>query len=140
MSDPVALTVLALELDGVTAEQLGRRYAADVVVDFIGRRCVARDTAREIIAEHHAQRQQLADRRAEQLAESKRRGNPLRRRVQALQARQQIDVGGDLSRSALASMLLDDHDDHMAAADRRIAEYARPGDGYTMHSLTGADQ
>lgn len=126
MSDPVALSVLPvlqLEFPGVSVEQLASRYANDIVLDYIGRRCLPRDRAREIILDHRARAQQLADQRAEQRAERRRRGDPIRRRITALRARQQVDIDGDLSRSALATLMAEDASAREASTDRRMAEF-----------------
>jgi hypothetical protein len=95
MSDPVPLSHLLLEglgdsLYGPSIEALQAQITAQghpVIVDYVGRRCVSRDVARILLAEHHQALQAQRQAAEEHRLELARHGNPYRQRVEALMAR-----------------------------------------------------
>ena len=134
------MVTVAAEI-GATADELAARLADDVVVDDVtGLRVVPTQRARVYLAALRAAQQAQADRRAAALAEARRRPNPTRERVKALQARESTgDPFADVLRDHLEGRL-----DHAAAgqaraapqrAHRRTAIPPDPKPGVTMQSI-----
>ena len=128
MSETVALSVLALELP-VTADELAHRYPDLITEDFLGRRAISRTDAKQILADHRAQQQQLADQRAETIAQRRRQGDPVRAKVRALLARTDEPTG-----NALVDMLSRDPDNAFARSSAAMDEQL--SGVMTMHSRT----
>jgi hypothetical protein len=86
----VPLSLIALELQDVTADQLAKQFADSLIIaDDLGRRCVAAPVARELI-ETEAKRRHAA-------AESARRREVARKeRFRKLAARRPVPAGVDL--------------------------------------------
>lgn len=136
----IPLSHLALEIDA-SADELAERLGDRVAVDDIGRRCVDRTLAGVMIAAYHAEKQaqqEREQRRNEQAAARRqvmaRQHQQLLDRVKAVQMRQQIDVDGDLSKSALATMTADDLESKLARSSNRMDDFL--GGGFTRHPLT----
>lgn len=110
--DPAAwipLSELALEGFGhadtvdVRIRNLRHDLSEDLLLDDIGRACVPRSVARQMFADR-AQAVRDADaQRAAERAEAKARGNPLRDRIRALQARETLgDPLADMKQDEIA--------------------------------------
>jgi len=140
----VPLSVLALEVDA-SADQLAVRFAAETLVDDLGRVCVDRPTAAALIAEHQAH-QRAAAAAAEQ-AERDRATQPAAaaareaedRAAAAREARQREILAADPDLDALTLMRMTSGDDGgLGRAGRRWDELAaaeRRGDYGVMHRL-----
>jgi hypothetical protein len=150
MGDPIPLSHLLLEglsqsLDALEAEILAAGHP--IVIDYVGRRAVARDTARELIAQHQARLQAQADHEAAQAehqaaererAERQRAAEDRARQVRAERQRQLLRDNPGMS--AIEVMLADNSDpDRTTPAGRRFDEIIaaeRRGDLGTFHRIS----
>jgi hypothetical protein len=125
----VPLSVLALDLFA-TADQLAAQHGDQTLVDDLGRVCVDRDTARDLITQHRAQLQAQADLDAAQAEQQRVEAERLAaqyaandRARQARAQRQRELLRDDPSLSALEVMLaLDNDPDERTPAGRRFDE------------------
>ena len=83
MSDPIPLSVLALEKGLPPADVLARQYADQIVTDYVGRDCFPRDVAKQILERCRAEIAARQAREAERLAEARRRVNLDHQRLRA---------------------------------------------------------
>lgn len=145
MKDSVPLVLVAGEIDE-PIDALAQRLDAEVMLGVAGVRHVDVGLAERLIEQHRdrqqAQREQAqlrreqdAARRAAQAARAK----ADRDRVRAIQARQQIDVDGDLSASAFATLTADDESSRLARAGRRMDEYLGGRDGTLTYRRVSPD-
>jgi hypothetical protein len=119
MKDNLLIPLSHLALDaGATADELARRYADVVLTDDLGRVCIDREIARELIAVHQAR--VAAQAAAERERAERDRANiagqlgPLRARVQALKARaEKMHRVGHSDMSAYEMMCANDEQDRL---------------------------
>lgn len=128
------LTLIALEIGG-DADALAVKFADAVTFDDAAMRCVPTDTAHQFVTDHRAAVQAQRERRAAQEAELRRRPNPLRERVRALQRAQERFEGSDLP--ALAVMTAGDLETRLESSGRHMDELLTGESHY--HSLTGKE-
>lgn len=125
MSEPMPLSQLLLEpeLAGITVEQLAREHAADIKLDYFGRKALPRHIARQVLDAYRAQRQTLADQHAQRAAERRRRSDNAaqRRRAQALRERDRAALAVDPTIDAFALMVGSDTEAAMDRAGERDA-------------------
>lgn len=123
MSDPMPLSQLLLEpeLAGITFERLAREHAAEIELDWLGRKCLARPVARRVLDDYRRQRDQLAAERAERSAEVRRRSNDdaQRRRAEALRERDRAALAIDPTLDAFTVMVGADTEAAMDRAGER---------------------
>ena len=128
MSDPVPLSHVQLETD-IPVEQLAREHADFVVEDFLGRLCLPRQIAREVIVGHrerlrvHAVERQEYRQRSSAIAQREREG--MRERLAARGRRDAAVLAGDGSLSALQLMMSSDVERRLDARGQREARLAR---------------
>lgn len=125
MSDPMPLSELLLEpeLAGITFERLAREHAADIKLDYFGRKALPRHIARQVLDTYRAQQQRLAAERAERSAEARRRCDDVaqRRRAEAIRERDRAALAVDPTLSAFALMVGSDTEAAMDRAGERDA-------------------
>jgi hypothetical protein len=133
MSDPIPLSHLVLEGLGqnlygpASADVLEGQITAQghpVVTDYVGRKCVSRDVAKILLAEHHEQLEAQRQAAEEHRLEAARRGNPALARVQAIIADQsRRRASGDTEGlSAYAVMTADHHEQRLNESGRHLDE------------------
>jgi hypothetical protein len=135
MSDPIPLSALVLEglggnLHGPPNVETLQQRICDagypVIVDWIGRKCVSRDVARILLAEHHEAIEAARQAAEETRLENIRRGDPPHiRRVRAIQAAQTASrANGQLDGVSAHAVLTADHfDERMARSSERLDDY-----------------
>ena len=125
MSDPIPLSHLLLEpeLAGITAEQLARDHAGEIELDYVGRKCLPRPVARQVLDGYRRQRDRRAAERAERSAEARRRSDEVaqRRRAEALRERDRAALAENPTLDAFALMVGSDTEAAMDRAGERDA-------------------
>lgn len=103
MSDPVTVTSLLAEpeFNDYTRERFISEHTASIITDFVGRPAINRDDAKRILDVARAERQRLAEARAERAAETRERIDAIRRRQPSARGGVPATPGS----SALADML-----------------------------------
>ena len=128
MSDPTPISHIALEVD-TSAEQLAAAHADYVVEDFLGRLCLPRQIAREIIVEHrerlrvHAEH--LAERRQRSSAAARVAHEDMRARLAARAERDAAMLAADPSMPAAVLMMSADIEREMTRTGERNDEMRR---------------
>jgi hypothetical protein len=109
----IALSILALDA-GITADELGRKFAEDVLLDHLGRPALEVDLACKLIAEHRARRAAAAE------AERERREREQAERQRAAEKEQALEEARQ-ARAARQKQLLRDNPDLGAAELMRLS-------------------
>jgi hypothetical protein len=128
----VPLSVLALDA-GISADELERRYAEDVLIDYLGRPSIEVDIACQLIAEHRARRAAAAaaerERRERERAEREQQAARHDAWLAGLQARagrqrKLLRDNRDLSASMIMQLDSGDPDRKLDRAGRIRDQYA----------------
>jgi cell division protein FtsL len=152
MGDPIPLSHLLLEglgdsIGGPSIDTLEQQIVAaghPVIVDYIGRRAVTRDVARQLIAARDAEQAAQREREQEWRRELAHSNTPQQQRIRAIaerQRRMRADGTIDNSTPAFAAMTIDDPNANtrLTAAGERFDELLaaeRRGDYGTFHRIT----
>lgn len=130
----VPLTLVAAEIGG-DANALAAKIGDAIVLDGIGLRCLTADRARTVIADHRAAVQAQRDQRRAEVAEARRRPDPLRERVRAIARAQERFGGADLP--ALAVMTAGDIEGRLEVSSKHLDELLTGDPHY--HSLSARE-
>jgi hypothetical protein len=106
MHETQTVPIGLLLAEGFDLSAIRHRFADQLLTDDAGLSCLPASTVRSMINERDEQAAAAAARRAEQIAEAERRGNPIRDRVRAIAAAQDAAGGPQHgSRFGIESML-----------------------------------
>ena len=122
------MTHVALEVDA-SAEQLAADYVDFVVLDYLERRCLPRQIAKEIVAGHNERqrvhREDRAQRRQRSAAAARAEHEAMRARLAARAQRDAAMLAADPSMPALACMTARDIEAQMTRTGGRNDEMRR---------------